>query len=194
MVEKNNIVVVTGISGSGKDYLLNKSKEKQSNIGKEIPVFSAGHEMMKRIQQKGEILNIQNRDELKRILTPELSKQIVREILNDILKYKTSILNGHIAYKQNGSIQINPDIDRQINARDYILITVDPELLISRRNLDISRNREVEDVIDINIHQDIAKSAVKSLSEHLGARFTILQNAVDNVAENTSKIIEIINN
>lgn len=66
-------------------------------------------------------------------------------------------------------------------------------MLKARRELDTSRNRELESVDDINIHQEIALQTAIIITRSIGSSLTIVENKEDNLQENIERIKNTIN-
>lgn len=190
MNNKNDIVIVTGISGAGKDYLLKRVLDKNPQIASRFSSYSFGTEVFKRVNQINQ--TVQHRDQLKDSLDQEVLNTAVMWVVNFVISQQPVILNTHIAYKQNGSIQINPTSDKALNSRDYIFVRTEPELLLERRMNDDTRNRGVEDILDIDMHQEIALQAALVIARAIGANFHIIENTEEDNNNNTDKIAKII--
>ena len=156
MNNKNDIVIVTGISGAGKDFLLNRVLDKNPQIAARFSSYSFGTEVFKRVNQINQSQTVKHRDQLKDSLDQEVLNTAVMWVINFVISQQPVILNTHIAYKQNGSIQINPTSDKALSSRDYIFVRTEPELLFERRKKNDSRNRGGEDILDLDVHQEIA--------------------------------------
>lgn len=116
---------------------------------------------------------------------------LIRSVIDDIIASQPAVVASHVAYKQNGSIQINPHIDRYVQFSRYIYIWSDPEEIYQRR-LFSSRKREPESIDDIYIHQQIAYNATRTIAKALGAGFVLVNNRADNVGNNTDILQNVI--
>jgi len=117
MEKLNNLLIVTGISGSGKDFLLSEVVNNNPELTSKISIYSFGQELFKVLKEKGVNGDLQNRDQLKELGDQKLMQLAITQTVNYILTTLPAIINTHIAYKQNNSIQINPNIDRLLRAK-----------------------------------------------------------------------------
>ena len=63
---------------------------------------------------------------------------------------------------------------------------------MERRKKDDTRNRGVEDILDIDMHQEIALQAALVIARAIGANFHIIENTEEDNNSNTDKIAKII--
>lgn len=191
--DKNRLITLTGVSGVGKDYLLRKVAEIDPRIGTSVTIYNFGELLFEQISLSNNCLDSQltTRDDLHQHLTQMEIKQLVEIVVEKIIKHEPALLNTHVVYKQRGSLQINPDINKKLNACWYIYVWSDPEAILLRRQ-ETSRKREQESIVDVTLHQQIAFEATRIMAYVLGAGFKSLNNKIDNVTENVSIIQEII--
>lgn len=189
--ELNKILTVTGVSGSGKDFLLDKVQTSNPEAVRHIRIFNFGDLLFERLNRrirslKGE--ELKSKDDIRRALTQEEIKESIIEVAEEILESQPGIVNSHVAYLQKGSIQINPDVEERIGARTYFFVWADPEKITHWRNSE-KRTREEQSVKEILIHQEIALEATFIIASHLGAGFITSYNRDDNVSENVAKLL-----
>lgn len=195
MEKLTNLVVITGVSGSGKDYLLTQIKQKYPDILNKDTIINIGTEIFNRIREKYPTFKISSRDEIKTRLSHEAVEIIIEEIVNDILKtQEMKIINGHIVYKQNNLIHVNTKNDEIMRPRDYIIIESEPELIRERRSKDIHRNRLKESTTEIKFLQDVTKIVVKFLSKKIGARYKIINNDSSETKKAIDSIVDVLIN
>ena len=185
----NDIVIVTGVSASGKDYLLSRALEDIDEEDHVTPV-AFGTEIHNRI--KGEVTACDSRDGLR-----EVSATVVREFAREILrrvieKEGTKILNTHVVYRQGDLVVADPATDLEVAARDYVFVSADPAEIVHRRKTDESRGRLSETEEMVALHQEIALASVGAIARVIGSRFTILDNKEENTAENVAQMRAVI--
>lgn len=183
----NEIVFVSGVSASGKDYLLEKAKKR---FAPGTNVFSLGaliHADM-RDRYPGQY---EASDSLKPVSLEEL-RISTHNAFNSLLDYDgISVINGHIAYRRQESIVIDPDMNMQLMPRDYIFVKSDPEEILKRRIFN-ERDRVIESVDTIYIQQEIARVAITAIADCIGARVHVISNN-DESEKNADTIVDIVN-
>lgn len=174
---KNRIVTVTGVSGSGKDYLVNKTRELEPELlGGKISIFNFGSELLASVQQSLVNTDSATQDILKDIPLADLDVHIQRT-LDRLLAYQPCLQMTHIVFKQRGSYVMNPNSEIRTNALEYIFIESDPKQISQWRleNQD-SRKREQEPIEDIELHQTIARLGTYAMATRLGAGMVVINN------------------
>lgn len=190
---KNKLVVVTGISGSGKDYLLSEFAKTDDRIGKTISVVNFGELLFSRLRQVDPGNNIvKSRDDLNRSVSQDVIRVLINSVVDEVIARQPAIVNAHVAYKQQGSIQINPDVVRRMAVTNFVYVWSDPELIAEWRKNDHDRRRDPEAPEDIIRHQRIALESTRIIAEALGSGFRSLYNRTDNIIENISKLQEVV--
>lgn len=191
IVGKNRIAIVTGVSASGKDFLLEKSMEAIKQTNSSLSYGSFGELLQEKAKNIESSIEVSDRDDLKHAITQDRMKVLIDAVVSDLIRIQPVIINTHVVYNQQGSLLINPDVNERINAIQYIFVGADPNTIRDRRLLDI-RRRENESVSQIFIHQQIALEASRIMAESYGARFTSIDNRSDNIDSNIALIREII--
>lgn len=192
-IDKNRIAVVTGVSASGKDFLIGTLRNEYSKELVGLNIVNSGELLFQKVDQVRQEVkgSLDSRDQLKVALSPEQIRLLIRDVVNEILYQQPALVNNHTVFKQNGYLQINPDVERQLNAADYFFIWADAGEIVLRRN-DQARKRDKESTDDICLHQAIAMEATRAIAYTLGAGFRVIYNRVDNVRNNTARIIELL--
>src|SRR5437879_2840595 len=126
----NRIVCYTGVSSSGKDFLLDQAiNQLQGANG--VQALSMGTLMADRLQI--------HRDSLRVI--PELDdiKKAQTAAIPEILANMPVVLNTHIIFKYKDLLVFNPDVERQLNPAHYVVVTSEPQIIQqwrSQRDID----------------------------------------------------------
>jgi len=190
---KRRLALLTGVPASGKDFLLSKLKDIDPRVGSSIAVFNFGELMFEKLQQlkPKQAIRIVSRDELATKLDQTQVMELIHTVIEEIITAQPAVITSHVAYKQNGSIQINPDIDKYLQMSRYIFVWSDPKKIFQRRQ-SLERKREVESVDDIYIHQQIAYYATRTIAKTLGAGFVKINNRTDNVQNNLGILQNIL--
>ena len=185
--ENNELVFVTGISASGKDFLLERAREQFSD---QVQVFSLGaliHADMRR-RHPGVY---DASDSLKRATLDEL-RMSAHNATDKLLETDdTTVVNGHVAYRRQESVVVDTEMNLRLNPRDYVFVEADPEEILYRRETN-ERDRVIEPVDTIYIHQELARIAVSSIASRIGARVSHVHNG-SNIEENAARIADIVN-
>jgi adenylate kinase len=168
------ILLVTGVSASGKDYLLNRAKEHEPRLGAEVPIVGMGSAILSKLSQLGESTD---RDRMKHVVTNDVMRGVVRGIVADlVVAHPAAVLNGHITYRQQGELVSNPDIDAEINPAAYAVVVADPNDIVEWRAADSSRRREPETSDEIAYHQDFTIQIAERMAVLLGSQCQIIEN------------------
>lgn len=164
-------MVVTGVSGSGKDYLITAFKER-SEI--KVEVVNFGQELFERAQVLVPALS--SRDDLSREFSRSDLYPIIEELACDIRSRGAVVLNTHVVYKQGEALIINPVVEKQIGPDLYVFVQAGPAHIVDWREKDSTRDRLSEEVTAIDLHQKIARATTAFLAEYVGAQFVVIEN------------------
>ena len=163
MSKRPDIVVIAGISGVGKSYVINQLKEDSSHYVN----FSAGTLIKKRRSNMA-------RDQL-RLLDQEgimqnqflLIEQLIEEV-NAVPKEKTILFDAHMLIDtDDGVVEIPLDIFSKINPARFIYLYEDPETISERRARDVSRQRPIRTLDELGSQQDRSLLLVEKYAEQL---------------------------
>lgn len=189
----NNVITVTGISSSGKDYLVNLASQREPElIGKQISLFQFGYELFKLINKNHTEKLTNERDGLK-TLSSDSIEGYVEIALDKLLSLQPVVQLTHIAVSQRDKYIINPKSEVKTLAKAYIFIETDPELIYWwRKTEQTTRHRPVELIDDIEVHQGIALAATTLLSRRLGSAMFVVHNDYAETDENVSQINGIV--
>lgn len=184
----NRLVVITGVSASGKNYLLERLTT-QGITSDSIKVVNFGEELLNYLL--GGHLDVHSRDDIKK-LPQEIITASILAVTSKLVEAQPAVINTHIVYRQNGSITTTPDVDLRLKPITYMYIAAPPDEIVERRATDTKRKRTLETVEQINLHQNISIEVVGALANHIGSRLVTICNREDNVQENLLKIDEVI--
>jgi adenylate kinase len=183
----NKILVVTGVPGSGKDYLLAEAG-RLGMIPPSVKTFGFGEELFDYL--KAIHPNIQTRDDIRTLLTQDDVRQGVIGVIDRLVRAQPAALNTHVVYRQRESLITNPDIDKRMHPHGYLFVWSEPDQIAAWRTQDTSRVRPPESIDDIALHQDIALEVVSVVARHTGASLKTIWNRTDNVADNLAMLQE----
>lgn len=183
----NRIITLTGISGVGKDYLVDQAKVKEPDIvGDLVTVFNFGGRLLQRLRAElPSLLNVSN-DDLKKLPVEVLEGQI-RVVLEDLLHCQPALFLSHVVYKQQERFLITPANERLVDPREYFFVYADPEQIMNwRLRNQKERTRELEEIGQIAMHQEIALSVSLAIARYLGAGFIVVHNSPVDIMEVTA--------
>lgn len=186
-LKPNNFLVVTGVSAVGKDFLLKKAKESNPDMEQNVQIVDFGSDLFKLLKRK---FNLISRDQIASLLTQDQILDSINELVESMKTPKPKILNTHIVYKQNESLNINTSTIRRIDPSGYLYVWADPDEILYRRTNDSTRIRHSESIDEISLHQDIAQSVVESLAKNYGASMKNIYNCQSNVLNNVQILFE----
>ncbi|HEX8762948.1 MAG TPA: AAA family ATPase [Candidatus Saccharimonadales bacterium] len=188
-----NILLVTGVSASGKDFLLERAKQHDARIGTDIPVVSMGGAIVARMNQQVAEGSQVDRDRVKHVVSNDVMRGVVRGIISDLVEqYPAAILNGHITYRQQGELVSNPDIDAEISPAAYAVVVADPKDIAEWRSSDLSRHREPETLDQIAYHQEFTVQTAERMAILLGAHCQIIENNAANTVESSLTLATMV--
>lgn len=186
MRERNDIVVMTGVSGCGKDFLLNRAlcAMPESCRPRLLPF---GTVLFEKLRVNGGIGG--GRDQL-RSADPLRMQAAAREIVEEVSALPgATVINTHITYRVGDSLVVNPDMDRIIMPRQYVFVQADPGDIQEWRRHDMTRQRYQEDGDTIDLHQAIALGVVMAIAQTLRTGLVVINNSPHNVSENVTEIV-----
>lgn len=191
--EHNDIVTITGVSSSGKDYLVDLAAKKEPHlITSRVRLFQFGSELVQVVTQHLPESLTGGRDSLKS-LSPALLKEYIEETLEHLLGVQPAIQLTHVVVNQQGKLIINPKSENTTLAKAYIYVWTDPALIYSWRLAELAkRNRTMESVDAIGVHQEIALATTTILSRKLGAGMFVVYNTCQDIEENVDQINGIV--
>ena len=179
----NNIFMVTGVSGSGKDFIINKLKP---CIPRDFSIFNFGQELFKDIRGNNSLVG--NSDSLKN-LDYEIINQSLIAVAERVVQSQPVIVNTHVVYINRGDLIFTPEINYLLQPLIYIHITA-PVVDVFDRRLDSCRSRPTESITRIKLHQDTSIFITRRIAKELGAEFINIWNRKGNVNSN----IKILSN
>ncbi|AAB84536.1 adenylate kinase [Methanothermobacter thermautotrophicus str. Delta H] len=166
------VVVVAGIPGSGSTTVL-------ENTLKELDYLNVnyGDVMLEIAVEKG---LVENRDQM-RTLPPEVQKDIQRAAAKSIRERSLEnniIVDTHCTIKTPAGFlpglpvwvleELEPDM--------FVLVEADAEEIFTRRISDKTRDRDVESLQEIDLHQQMNRAAAMAYATLTGATVKIVKN------------------
>ncbi|MFW9923377.1 MAG: adenylate kinase [Candidatus Thorarchaeota archaeon] len=178
MVEASKLAIVGGVPGVGKTTVINKTMELAQLENTEIKTIVFGTVMMNIARENH---NVHHRDDLRK-LPPQIQRDIQREaavMIHQSSLGHLTIVDTHYAIKidQGYYLQGLPKwVSDELKPNLLILIETLPEDIAKRRNYDVSRNRDEEDIEQLRQHQEINRTIAATISQNTGALLGIVVN------------------
>lgn len=186
----NRIVLVTGVPGCGKDFLLTKAG---LELSKCTPprVTSFGERLYSALHQG--TADVRDRDDIRDKLTTSDIRTVAIEIAANITSSQPLLVNSHVLFRQLGDLVIQPDVHLILRPAVYIYVWAAPSQIVSWRSTDSSRVRPNQNASEIALHQQLNEAVVRSLALQFGSRFVRLVNNPSNLSENVETICKEYN-
>ena len=181
----NKIVVVTGVTCSGKDFLLKEVFEDDSLAN--VNQFSLG-------TMVGEYHG-KNRDQMLGVLDQDGIRVAQVASLSKILENTPAIVNTHIVARYRDMYLTGPQLEIGLNPQHYIVVAGDPEQIVEwriKRNRARNRNSLIETPREIELHQNLIIATTQTLADYHGSRITIVRNLPTQTTDNVSSMRDII--
>ncbi|WP_295722732.1 adenylate kinase [uncultured Methanobrevibacter sp.] len=182
------LVVLTGIPGSGSTTILNKTLEKVDYLH-----LNYG-DVMTQIAIDNNV--VENRDQLRK-LSPETQKNIQKQAAAKISEESQSnnvIVDTHCTISTpKGFLPGLPKwVLEDLNPDLFILVEANPDEIIYRRLNDDTRERDVERVKDIQLHQEMNRAAAMAYATLTGATVKIIENHDNHLDSTIRKMVELL--
>ena len=186
---KVKLVVLTGIPGSGSTTLLNKALE-------EVDYLHLNYgDIMTEIAIKNELVS--HRAELRK-LPAETQKDIQAKAAAEIKARSESdnvIVDTHCTI--NTPAGFLPGLPiwvlEQLQPDQFILVEANPDEIIYRRLNDDTRERDLQKVKEIDLHQQMNRATSMAYATLTGATVRIVENHDNHLDSNIKKLIDILN-
>ena len=185
----NKIVVLTGVSGSGKDFLSTRLEKRFHNSS--ITFAEFGELLYESLANR---FGISSRDDIgKKLSTSDIAFG-TQEVITRLMISQPMVLTGHVFRRQQADYVYAPSLERNINGICYVFVWANPEQILEWRNKDHSRERTIESVGDIALHQDLSLEVVTTTAKHLGSALHTIWNRTDNFQTNLDELEYVLVN
>jgi adenylate kinase len=186
---KVKLVVLTGIPGSGSTTLLNKALE-------EVDYLHLNYgDIMTEIAIKNELVS--HRDELRK-LPAETQKDIQAKAAAEIKARSESdnvIVDTHCTI--NTPAGFLPGLPiwvlEQLQPDQFILVEANPDEIIYRRLNDDTRERDLQKVKEIDLHQQMNRATSMAYATLTGATVKIVSNHDNHLDSSVKKLVNVLN-
>lgn len=193
------VVIAVGIPGVGKTSVINSALELAKSKGLGVKVVNFGDVMVEQAVKLGLIASASERDKMRKLSLADqlrLQKSAAEHI------YKMSqesgdvvIVDTHVFIRTPSTFL--PGIPKYIldalKPRGIIVIKASPEEVLGRRAKDADvRDRDVEGVSTISLHQDLTLFGAAAVSIYSGANLTVIDNDEGKLEEAAEKFLKAI--
>lgn len=174
----SKLAIVGGVPGVGKTTVINKTLEFAQKENIEIKTIVYGSIMMDIARDN---YNVQHRDELRK-LSPEDQKEIQKEAarrIHQISLGNLTIVDTHYAIKIHSGLYLQglPKwVSDELKPNLLVLIETIPEDIAKRRNYDVTRERDEENIDQLLQHQEMNRTIATTICQNTGALLGIVVN------------------
>lgn len=179
--QKNQIVIVTGMNGAGKDYLAERAFNHPA-----LSVIGWGDML-------SEELGL-HKDVMMRMALPDAIQEGQWAVCNKILSIQPVVALCHVIKLEGGRYRYNYEIEKRLNPLCYVFITAPPALIAERirvRNKEQNRHNEEMTVADIARIQDVKLKLVQKLATLQQSDCIVLHNTEALLASNIQALRQI---
>lgn len=184
LLSHNRLVLYTGVSCSGKDFLLDQAMAQRE--GEELSRVSMGTFISQRLAV--------HRDEIRKQMDLPEIEQFKLTLAPEITDLQPAILVTHIVPKYDHVITLNPNFEKALKPAHFVVVVSEPDRINEWRNIRNqagARQTPIEDPADLNLHQEMVIHNTFLISRAIGAGFSIIYNSPE--PEATGQNIEFLN-
>lgn len=173
----NQVIVITGVSGSGKDFLLQRLAE---SLPEQITIFNFGQELFEEVcKHHPELVN---RDQLTQLPFGEV-RPYVNLTAQKALSRQPVLLNSHLTFNVGSDVVFSRGVNLQLLPMKYIHVSASIEDILSRRRSE-RRQRLLQEAVEIEFHQELSIFLTSRIASEIGSGFVHIWNRDDNVESN----------
>ena len=176
----HRIISVSGVTSSGKDYLLGRSGA-GTVLSHGTLIGQALATERDAIRQNGDLAHI---------------RSAVLSTADAVLQAQPAVLNTHIFVKHGGYYMVNLELEQLIRPAFYVAVVGDPQQIFDwrqARNLRGERQSDLESPEEIAFHQNMIVDTLSNLSTLLGSGFVVLHNSPDKTDANAQLLTNLYN-
>lgn len=182
----SKIIVVTGQSGVGKDFLVSRAHPEE---------FGIQHANWGDLFR--DLVQHEDKDSLDKAFRPdaEQTERIQALVVEQVLDMQPLIITSHPVKIEGDKEFVNWDIEKTISPTDYIFVRAMPEAIARRvheRNLCGERQTPELSVEELASVQDRKLELMQELADHVGSRLTVIDNHDDTVEQNVAEIRNVM--
>lgn len=175
----NNTIAISGVSGVGKDFLINRAFADDNTV----EIVSTNRSLKRLVDRSGQDIRRFTCNEQFDLYNEELVNELTDKNIN-----KNIILNTHLVHQRMGKLAVDDSLVLYENPNVLIHIESDPEIIAKRRTEDVKRHRLLSSVSDIEHYQSVEGDAVRTVSRMLGASAVFIYNSMNTVEDSVTQL------
>lgn len=165
----NRIALVTGVSCSGKDFLLKLVRSTMS-----LTTVNYGERLLIELSKTHPWLI--SKDELRGLPIRDIN-QAVMNVNYWLLRIQPVVVNAHIVFKVGKDLTVLPDSNEILCPQMYIHVSAPVEEILARRRCDRRERIElVETKEEVSFHQRLSENVTERLAKKQGSVFVRVWN------------------
>ncbi len=186
------IGLVIGIPGVGKTSVI---KEAKKYCKKKFTVVNFGDVVFELVKDK---FDLRSRDEIRKKVKYLEYKKFQLEACKKICKEAEGLvlIDTHFLIKTTfGYLPgTSREMIRELDPKFVVVVTADPKDILSRRKSDETRDRDLESIDEIKLHQDLTINYALSIAYDAHIPIAIIKNEEGKLEEAGKKLAEVLNN
>jgi adenylate kinase len=183
------VVVLTGVPASGGTTVTKKAIEQLERQGQQFQMVTYSDVMLNEALQRGWV---KVRDDIRK-LEPVQQRDLQKIAARAIAEMVTTalIVDTHATVRTpRGYLPGLPTwVLDELKPELILIVETAPDEIIRRRNADKSRQRDAQDAVAVQQHQDVNKAICMAYAAYSGATVKILQNPDGKLDEAVAELI-----
>jgi adenylate kinase len=183
------VIVLTGVPASGGTTVTKKAIEKLERQGQPFKMVTYSDVMLDEALRRGWV---KVRDDIRK-LEPVQQRELQKIAARTIAQMATTalVVDTHATVRTpRGYLPGLPTwVLDELKPALILIVETAPNDIIRRRNADKSRQRDVQDAIAVQQHQDVNKAICMAYAAYSGATVKILQNPDGKLDEAVAELV-----
>jgi adenylate kinase len=183
------VVVLTGVPASGGTTVTKKAIEKLEGQGQPFKMVTYSDVMLDEALRRGWV---KERDDIRK-LEPVQQRDLQKIAARTIAQMATTslVVDTHATIRTpRGYLPGLPTwVLDELKPELILIVETAPTDIIRRRNADKSRQRDVQDAVAVQQHQDVNKAICMAYAAYSGATVKILQNPDGKLDEAVAELV-----
>jgi adenylate kinase len=183
------VVVLTGVPASGGTTVTKKAIEQLERQGQQFQMVTYSDVMLNEALQRGWVKVRDDIRKLEPVQQRDLQKIAARAIAETVTT--ALIVDTHATVRTpRGYLPGLPTwVLDELKPELILIVETAPDEIIRRRNADKSRQRDAQDAVAVQQHQDVNKAICMAYAAYSGATVKILQNPDGKLDEAVAELI-----
>ena len=183
------VIVLTGVPASGGTTVTKKAIEKLERQGQPFKMVTYSDVMLDEAQRRGWA---KARDDIRK-LEPVQQRDLQKSAASVIAQMATTalVVDTHATVRTpRGYLPGLPTwVLDELKPELFLIVETAPDDIIRRRNADKSRQRDAQDAMAVQQHQDVNKAICMAYAAYTGATVKILQNPDGKLDEAVAELV-----